>query len=53
MATFNKNNVEPAYTFTPAGIRKVASTDATNLLVKMNSSIMNKSKNMFAKYEKI
>lgn len=40
MATFNKNNVEPAYTFTPAGIRKVASSDATNLLVKMNSSII-------------
>ena len=40
MAVFNKDSVEPVYSFTPAAIRKVASNDATNLLVKMSGSVI-------------
>lgn len=40
MAKFDKNKVEPVYSFTPAAIRKMASDDATNLLVKMSGSVI-------------
>lgn len=40
MAQFNKDSVEPVYSFTPAAIRKVASKDATDLLVKMSGNVI-------------